>query len=422
MSESSADCVIVGSGIGGAVLALILGRAGKHVVLLEREEKPIPQPRPEIHAHPTFELFGKLGVRDRILKEAALPLQGLRLERGGGGVLIEFTAAEFKRFEVQPYSVDPSLIRAILVDEAKASGNVEVRHGANVRELVYHGMHIQGVRALENKTVTTWRAPLTVGDDGGNSIVRRAMAIPIKLNDFPIDFLSQAGTEFRLFPDECGHVWVDPRRYNRGVFGCLNMPQPGGKAALLFTLSPQAKAQYLEEVPSPRFRDDILRLCPPCEKLSADQLRADRQASFHRAFGHARRYVGDGGVLMGDAAHPVTPAGGQGANMSIADAAVLADVALKGYEKNHFTADILAPYETLRRPANERSMQFSIRANRIFRALRWTAPLLGPYLLNFLEGAGKDETKKRQFIQAVSHAFESRATSADAKEVQELLS
>jgi len=43
--------------------------------------------------------------------------------------------------------------------------------------------------------------------------------------------------------------------------------------------------------------------------------------------GHAPRYGAAGAVVMGDAAHPVSPAGGQGANMSIADARALAELA-----------------------------------------------------------------------------------------------
>jgi len=421
MSDSSADCVIVGSGIGGAVLALILGRAGKHVVILEREQAPLPQPRPEIHAQATLDLYTRLGVADRILREAALPLQGLRLRRGGGAPLIEFDAAEFKRFKVQPYSTDPARVRAILVEEARATGSVEVRHGVNVREVVFHGMYAQGVRALENKNVITWRAPLVVGDDGGKSLIRRSMAIPIHMKDFPIDFLGQAGPEFHLAGDDCGNAWVHPGRINRGLVGCLLMPQPGGRSALLLIMSPRVKARYIESVPSPDFREDALRLCPLCEKLPADLLRADRFAAFHRPFGHARRYVGDGAAIMGDAAHPVTPAGGQGANMSIADAVVLAEVALKAYEKNDFSAASLEAYEAERRPANERSLQFSIRAHRAFRILRW-APFLAPLLLNYLESVGRNESKKRAFIQAVSHAFESRGSDGAGRQVEKALS
>lgn len=411
MSDSSADCVIVGSGIGGAVLALILGRAGKHVVILEREQKPVPQPRPEIHAQATIDLYHRLGVAERVLREAALPLQGLRLRRPGGGILIEFSPAEFQRFEVQPYSTDPSRVRAILVEEAKATGCVEVRHGANVREVIYQGMNARGVQALEDKTVITWRAPLVVGDDGGNSCVRRAMMIPIQMKDFPIDFLGQAGPDFHIADNDRGNGWVDPGRYNHGITACLLMPQPGGKSALLFAMSPCMKTRYLESIPSPRFREDAIRLCPLCEKLPADLLRPDRFTAFHRTFGHATRYVGDGAALMGDAAHPVTPAGGQGANMSIADAAALADVALKAYEKNDFSAEALKSYEARRRPANERSLLFSVRANQVFQALRW-APFIAPMLLAYLEGAGRNEEKKRRFIQAVAHAFESRTADA----------
>ena len=48
-----------------------------------------------------------------------------------------------------------------------------------------------------------------------------------------------------------------------------------------------------------------------------------------RPWGHAPRYGGEGAILMGDAAHPVSPAGGQGANMSVANATVLAELALR---------------------------------------------------------------------------------------------
>lgn len=409
MSDSSADCVIVGSGIGGAVLALILGRAKKNVVILEREDNLIPQPRPEIHAKATFDVYHRLGVGDRILREAAIPLQGLALRRAGGDPLIQFTAEDFKRFDVQPHSMDPARVRAILLEEARATGCVEVHHGANVRELVYHGMRAQGVRALEDKTLITWRAPLIVGDDGGNSRVRRAMAIAIRLKDFPIDFLGQAGPEFNLAEPACGNAWVHPGAMNRALAGCLLMPQPQGRAALLFIMSPRMKARYIESVPSPQFRDDAIKLCPLCQTLDPDLLRADRFAAFHRPFGHARRYICDGAALMGDAAHPVTPAGGQGANMSVADAVSLADVALEAYEKNDFTAPTLYRYEAERRRANERSLSFSGRANRAFRTLRW-APFLGPFFLNFLASVGRDDDKKRRFIQAVSHAFESRTS------------
>jgi 2-polyprenyl-6-methoxyphenol hydroxylase-like FAD-dependent oxidoreductase len=56
---------------------------------------------------------------------------------------------------------------------------------------------------------------------------------------------------------------------------------------------------------------------------------------------------------MGDAAHPVSPAGGQGANASIADGRAIAELVLAGER------DLVAAYERRRRPANRRSLYFT---------------------------------------------------------------
>ena len=51
------DFLIVGGGIGGAVLANLLGRRGKRVLVLERSRTPAPQNRPEILWPATVEVL-----------------------------------------------------------------------------------------------------------------------------------------------------------------------------------------------------------------------------------------------------------------------------------------------------------------------------------------------------------------------------
>ena len=69
--------------------------------------------------------------------------------------------------------------------------------------------------------------------------------------------------------------------------------------------------------------------------------------------GQAERYGEPGVLLLGDAAHPVTPAGGQGANLSVNDAACLAQLLLEAHP------DVPAEYERLRRPASASSRRSS---------------------------------------------------------------
>jgi 2-polyprenyl-6-methoxyphenol hydroxylase-like FAD-dependent oxidoreductase len=90
-----------------------------------------------------------------------------------------------------------------------------------------------------------------------------------------------------------------------------------------------------------------------------------------RPFGHAGSYVANGAVLIGDAAHPMTPAGGQGANASIWDALALADVADAALRTVDVSRERLLPYERMRRPVNDESVSFSRVARRIFRVGRF---------------------------------------------------
>ena len=402
MSASSADCVIVGGGIGGAVLALLLGRQGRHVVLLERELQPPAIGRPEVLARSTVEVFHRLGVGTRILQEAAIPLQGLELWQAGGTRILRLSREDFDRAGAQPYSTDPARTRRILLEAAEATQSVEVRRGVEVRELVRDGSSVE-VRAVRGDEPLTWQARLVVGDDGGHSRVRQALNIPLTLHEFPLEFLCAAGPALPGHKDGVGQAWVDPRAVRDGLAGGVFMPLPGQRTAFVFLLSSKAHQRFANGSPAD-FYDAAARFSPRCARLAEQYTFPDAFASLRRPFGHAPRYVGEGAALMGDAAHPVTPAGGQGANMSVADAVALADVALNALRSGDCSAAQLAAYESLRRPANQRSLQFSARTARALKVLRLLpglAPLL-PWLLTRVE---RSLRTKQRFIRAISHAF-----------------
>jgi 2-polyprenyl-6-methoxyphenol hydroxylase-like FAD-dependent oxidoreductase len=93
----------------------------------------------------------------------------------------------------------------------------------------------------------------------------------------------------------------------------------------------------------------------------------------------------------------VSPAGGQGANMSVADAHVLAQVLSAGSRQP------VADYERIRRHANERSVGPTRWAARLFALPRWIRP---PWL--FLHGAHWASARPhrlRGFLEFASTAF-----------------
>src|SRR5438445_2358340 len=76
-SMDACDVVVVGAGIGGAVLALALGRRGWKVKLLERKSQPPRMAWSEVLWGATPAALDNLGVGDLIRTTASVRLDGV---------------------------------------------------------------------------------------------------------------------------------------------------------------------------------------------------------------------------------------------------------------------------------------------------------------------------------------------------------
>lgn len=407
MSDArEADCVIVGGGIGGGVLALLLARQGHRIAILEKERQPPRIARPEVLAGSTVQVFERLGLGPRMREEAMRPLDGLKLWHGQRRPLLQFTREDFARAGVQPHSTDPGRTRQLLLEAASATSAVEVHRGVEVTAFLRERGRLSGVRAVDGERRLEWRTRLIVGDDGGRSRVREAMGIPLRVQPFPLEFLTASGPALPGIAAGTGEAWVEPRRIRSGLCAGLFLPLPNDRTTLVFLLSPRAFRRYQSGGPR-AFYAAAARLSPRCEGLMEAHRFPDGFTHVRRPYGHAPRYVADGAALMGDAAHPVTPAGGQGANMSVADAVTLADVAHAALTRGDCSTSGLAPYEAERRPANERSVQISARAGRMLGALTF-CPWLASPLLRFLLGRVNEVRGRDRFLRGLAQAFVSR--------------
>jgi 2-polyprenyl-6-methoxyphenol hydroxylase-like FAD-dependent oxidoreductase len=100
-------------------------------------------------------------------------------------------------------------------------------------------------------------------------------------------------------------------------------------------------------------RQQWRRIDPAVEAL-AEQLR-DWDQTAYMPTGRVRtpRWVADGAVLIGDAAHAMNPHASQGRMQAMADAMTLAQVVESCLKQNRFLAEDLAAYELARRPQVE---------------------------------------------------------------------
>ena len=82
------DFLIIGGGIGGAVLANLLGERGKRVLVLDKNRTPPPQARPEVLWPATVEMLRALIPRN-LEKRWLLPLRGFMVMHRGE-LLLQF--------------------------------------------------------------------------------------------------------------------------------------------------------------------------------------------------------------------------------------------------------------------------------------------------------------------------------------------
>lgn len=361
------DVVIVGAGIGGAVLALDLARRGWHVALVERESAPPRIARPEVLWGATLRALEPYGVATSIRDNASIQLEGIEL--GGEKPWLRITRDDLSAAGVAAFSTNPSTTRSILADAAVATGNVEIHRGVAVEDLLSDNGRVAGVKGQRGDVAVALEARLVVGDDGGNSVVRKHLGIPITLDSFPIDFVTAMMPRWPLPPHRV-RAWLHLKGRRDGLPAAVFIPWPGNEGVLLMPLAAERAKRLLEQPPE-IFWSALERVTPMAGSLH-EQLEFPRDfRHVARAFGHAGSYVANGAALIGDAAHPMTPVGGQGANASIWDALALADVADAALRTGDVSRERLLPYERLRRPVNDESVSFSRIARRIFRTGRF---------------------------------------------------
>ena len=348
------DVLIAGGGIGGAVLAALLARGGKQVVIIERSVGPPPFLRPEILWPAAAETLFALRERSFWEQGCLRPLRGLMLRHAGKWQEM-LTPETFHRAGVQPFLTQPNQTRETLLAICGAT----VRRGAEVMEVLRKDGRVTGVLARDVKSgeTITFEAALTVGDDGTHSAVRAACGIGIELRPFPVEFLVRGLPVPSGWPEDVVRIWLAPRDDRSGLLGFGIAPLPGGEVACI---APVISAQAGETDALERAMIEFFARVgsPPAEPEALGFPRSFTR--IHREWGHAARYGAPGAVLLGDALHPVSPAGGQGANMAIADAVVLARLILAGER------DPVPAYEAARRRANERGIRPTRLAAQIF--------------------------------------------------------
>lgn len=176
------DVIIVGARVAGAALAVLLGQQGHRVLLLDKAHFPSDTLSTHFFRAPTFRVLERLGVLDEVM--SAAPPMTMLWNYIDGHVIREPVEAPEERLRFflceRRFTLD-----SILLERAKREPRIEVRQGAQVKELIKLNGRVAGVRWNERNGMNEARARVVVGADGFYSTLAKSLE-PAYESQFPV--------------------------------------------------------------------------------------------------------------------------------------------------------------------------------------------------------------------------------------------
>jgi 2-polyprenyl-6-methoxyphenol hydroxylase-like FAD-dependent oxidoreductase len=319
MTPARTTVVIAGGGPAGVVLGLLLARQGVEVTVLEKHDDFLRDFRGDT-VHPmTQQVLDELGlmtefdaiVRGRMASVEFATTDGLLVRQ-------DLPSVAPRRARCRDIALVPQWdFLDLLARAGRVHPGFTLVLGAEVTDVLRDERGVRGVRYLRGGVEHEVRAALTIAADGRRSVLREALGSAVRPLSAPVDVL-----------------WFRIDRHRHEPSGLLGMIGRGGglvsvnrgdswQVALLV---PQGDGERIRTGGLPAFRERLTTMAP-WMAARADAIDGwDEVKPLTVTVERLRRWSAPGLLAIGDAAHTMSPIGGVGVELAVADAVTAANV------------------------------------------------------------------------------------------------
>lgn len=308
------DIAIVGGGIVGLTLAAALKNSELSMAVIDKAAcyQPLsekPTARVSAINQANIKALKQFDVWNYLQQDRANPYTDMHVWDKDSFGDIHFSCGEMGSDALGIIVENQALVNA-LAEAGEAQSNVQLITAGIERVLAGPN---QTMLMLDNDEVLSCR--LLVGADGANSFVRKQAGLPITFKDYEHTAI-------------VANIKIDEPHNNvaRQAF------TPTGPLALLPMVAPNVCSIVWSQTPEQAASLMALDDEAFCNALTAASnstlgmtVLETKRSAFPLTMRYARQWAKDGVVLVGDAAHTIHPLAGQGANLGMQDALVLAE-------------------------------------------------------------------------------------------------
>lgn len=346
-----AQIIIVGAGPTGAALALLLVKRGINVTLIEAAKDFNRIFRGEGLMPSGLDALTQMGL-SKVLEE--IPTRQLN----GWEFIIEgqqLFRVDEPMGAPRPCTLvsQPPLLKA-LISEAETHDGFEFIQGVAVKDLFWSHERVAGVILSDGRQLT---ADLVIGADGRNSILRERAGLKLVRQPKNIDILwFKLAASPQFADDNVFRTIVNKSR----IFSIFHGAE-SGKLHLAYVISANEKTDYKQANWAEIFASLSPSWLAEHFRNHADSIESPIKLSV--VVGCCPQWHSPGILLLGDAAHPMSPVRAQGINVALRDVIVAANhlVPILQADAEHQKIDVaLSDIQAERQPEIIRAQQLQL--------------------------------------------------------------